>query len=278
MKLHNTILTFAALATAFVIPDERVMDQVAIESDNSADIFDHSSFKFPGGCHSKKNLGDLRDRFESVVEVSHDAFDNAVHSITNSFESATEHVDNVDFDHPPHGPPRGPKHPKDDPHHGPGKRPHKPHDPHHPHHPPHLTVYELINKSKYTTKFAKLVNEFDEIVKLLNSTKVNSTVFVPTDKAFEKIPDHGHKPSKEILAKVLAYHIASSLYPARRVFTAHTIPTLLNGTFLSEVPAKTPQRLAVKLGWTGLFIDGYSRVTYPNIVSASQCIIPEVSG
>lgn len=260
MKLHHTILPFVALATAFVIPDERVMSQVALESD-SADIFD-GEFDITDEFDLTKE--DWKDTFSNVVEASHDAFDNAVHCIKDTFESTTGSLQAYD-DHRPPPPPHHEDPPKDPK----GDHPHKkhPHHPHKPHHHPNLTIYEMITKSKYTTKFAKLVNEFEDVVELLNSTKANITVFVPTDKAFAKIPDHAHKPSKEILEKVLAYHIAPSVYPAGRVFVSHTIPTLLNGTLLSHDPAETPQRLAVKLGWTGLFIDGYSRVYVPNIVS-----------
>ena len=77
-----------------------------------------------------------------------------------------------DHDGPPHhGPPHhGP------PEHGrPGKGPH--HPPHH--HKPNMTVYQLIAGSKYTTKLAKLISEYDDLVEALNSTKANYTVFAP---------------------------------------------------------------------------------------------------
>jgi uncharacterized surface protein with fasciclin (FAS1) repeats len=68
-----------------------------------------------------------------------------------------------------------------------------------------LTIYELISKSKYTTKLAKLIDEFPEFVKALNSTAHNYTVFAPTNRAFKKIPKHAPKPSKEILKTFLDY-------------------------------------------------------------------------
>ncbi|PMD31472.1 hypothetical protein L207DRAFT_591432 [Hyaloscypha variabilis F] len=67
------------------------------------------------------------------------------------------------------------------------------------HEPPGLPVgegtdgYEVIAGSKYTTKLAKLINEFPDLVEVLNGTAANYTVFAPTDKAFEKIPEHGKK-------------------------------------------------------------------------------------
>ncbi|KAJ4383722.1 hypothetical protein N0V85_008458, partial [Neurospora sp. IMI 360204] len=63
----------------------------------------------------------------------------------------------------------------------------------HGHHPPgdaNKSIYELIKESKYSERFAKIIDEHDDIKKLLNNTdgnnKHNYTIFVPTDKAFER--------------------------------------------------------------------------------------------
>ena len=109
--------------------------------------------------------------------------------------------------------------------------------PHHgddPHHEPNQTVYQLIAGSKYTTKLAELINEFPDLVKALNGTKANFTIFAPTDAAFAKIPEDEPKPSKEVLKKILSYHVSDSFYPAGRVLVTHTIPTLLVGDELAE--------------------------------------------
>jgi len=60
-------------------------------------------------------------------------------------------------------------------------------------------VYQLISESKYTTKLAKLLDDYPDLIKTLNSTEANYTIFAPTDSAFEKIPDHAPKPTKEQL-------------------------------------------------------------------------------
>jgi len=122
-------------------------------------------------------------------------------------------------DHPPHHGDDDHDHPHP-PHHGDGDHDH-PHPPHHgggehgpPHHGPpfhhksNMTVYQLISTSNYTTKLAKWVDEYPDIVKALNGTESNFTLFAPTDRAFEKIPEHHHKPSKELLKKILSYHIS----------------------------------------------------------------------
>lgn len=86
-------------------------------------------------------------------------------------------------------------------------------------------------------------------------------MFAPTDKAFAKIPHHGdHKPSKEMIKKVLEYHVSPEFYPAGRVLVSHTIPTALKESFGA-------QRLRVGLGLKGLAVNFYSKVIAVNIVS-----------
>ena len=155
-------------------------------------------------------------------------------------QTADYDLDLVDADKPPH---RGPPH-RGPPGHGPGKK--RPHHP--PHHgKPNLTVYELIAKSKYTTKLAKLIGEFDDLVELLNGTSANFTVFAPTDAAFEKIPKHHGKPPKEFLKKLLTYHVSPEFYPAGRVLVTRTIPTALEAEYIGKVP----QRLSTQIGLRG---------------------------
>lgn len=168
-------------------------------------------------------------------------------------------------DHPPH---HGPPHDDHPPHHGP------PHDgpPHHgpPHHggPGHksnLTVYQLIASSNYSTKLTKWIDEFPDIVDALNSTDVgNVTVFAPIDSAFDKIPEHAPKPSKETLKKILSYHISPKFYPAGRVLVTRTIPTLLVSEELGDKPL--PQRLSTNIGPRGLSVNFYSRIVAVDIV------------
>jgi len=140
---------------------------------------------------------------------------------------------------------------------------HPKHKPHHgPHHKPNLTVYQLIASSKYTTKLASLIDEFPDLVEALNGTKANYTVFAPTNEAFEKIPHHDKKPSKELIEKVLKYHVSPDFYPAGRVLVSHTIPTALEGEGLGG----DAQRLRVGLGLRGLAVNFYSRIVAVNIV------------
>lgn len=139
---------------------------------------------------------------------------------------------------------------EDHPHHP--RPPHGGHGRHGHHGDPDKTIYELIKENKHTTRFAKLVEEHDEIKELLQDTKHNHTLFVPTDRAFEHIPHHGgghkhggggdgdddddggHKgPSKEFLLALLKYHITPGLYPLHRIHASRTLPTTLHPPALS---------------------------------------------
>jgi len=176
----------------------------------------------------------------------------------------------LDGDHPPHPPHPPPHHghpPFRPPHHGPPKKGKRPHHPPH-HHKPNLTIYEMISKSKYTTKLAKLIGEDEELVALLNSTKANFTVFAPTDNAFAKIPKGAPKPPKEFIKKVLLYHITPDVYPAGRLLFSHTVPTLLNETLLGD----KAQRLVARLGFKGVAINYFSRVVAANIPATNGII------
>lgn len=280
-----------ALSNAFILPDEQVFGELAVEQREKAQsLWD----KLPSPKEITEKLG---HRFEDAVNdfsiKAEDMFDHMVEAASDTvsyytdedYESAFDMhgwlqpplmgppLDHPDGPHPPGPPPHG--HPEDGPHpphHGPGKRPggkpgkRPPHHgpPHrHPHHPhkPNSTIYELIAKSKYTTKLAKLISEYDDLVDLLNGTAANYTVFAPTDKAFEKIPENAPKPSKEFLKKLLTYHVSADFYPAGRVFHADTIPTAYK-----EKAIGAAQRIAVKLGFKGLTLNFYSRVIAPNIV------------
>ncbi|KAL1311303.1 hypothetical protein AAFC00_001484 [Neodothiora populina] len=256
-----TLVPFIGLSTAFVVPDEQVFSELAIQdrvpsrqtswSDTIRDgIEDISSSLDRALAEVSKSSGDL------VSEIHETAFD-AQSWVESGFQDE-------DREHPPH---HGPPDHKRPPHHGPPD-----HDrPHHPphHHEPNFTVYELIVKSKYTTKLAGLINEYPDLVEALNGTKANYTIFAPTDKAFERIPEHAPKPSKEDLKKILSYHISPEFYPAGRVLASHTIPTLLKG---ENLPKDAVQRLSLHIGLKGLTVNFYSRVVAINIFGTNGVI------
>lgn len=130
------------------------------------------------------------------------------------------------------------------------------------------TIYELISKSKYTTKFAKLVDDHPSVVELLNSTDSNYTLFVPLDKAFEDIPDDHKKPSKQVVEDALRYHIGLGEYPAKRILHTYTLPTAHD----EELLGGEPQRLRTSVGLGGVKINFYSKVVAADIVSDTPLI------
>lgn len=102
------------------------------------------------------------------------------------------------------------------------------------------------------------------LINLQERTLTGNTaaVFAPTDKAFEKIPEHAPKPSKEELKKILLYHVSEEFYPAGKVLVTHTVPTLLSVDTLGI----GPQRLATEIGLKGLTVNFYSRIVAIDIV------------
>ncbi|KAK4229913.1 Fasciclin domain-containing protein [Podospora fimiseda] len=160
----------------------------------------------------------------------------------------------------------------------------------HPHQPPHRrppgrghrhhgdktkTIYDQIKESRYTTKFAKLVEEHDEIKSLLDDTGANHTIFVPTDKAFDRIPHHPKDPPpKEFILALLKYHALAGLWPVPRILHSYTLPTELSLETLGD----NPQRLRVNLGlFFTLHINLYSKVVAGNI-EAKNGFIHAVDG
>ncbi|MCJ1397302.1 hypothetical protein MMC11_000494 [Xylographa trunciseda] len=273
MRVFN-ILPFAAFSAALVIPDEQIMSQVAIESNRPADsILD--------GLPSKEQLAkEFDNTFSLIVDSSKNAFDNAIESVSEMAGTAEQTFNEASYfdtkawldstynlfesteeEHKDHEGRRGDRPGRKRPHHGPhrgGK----------PHHKSNMTVYELIATSKYTTKLAGLINQFDDLVELLNGTTANYTVFAPIDKAFEKIPKDAPKPSKEVLKKILTYHVSADFYPAGRVLVSHTIPSLL----LEERLGGAAQRLSTNIGIKGLTVNFYSRVVAIDIFGSNGVI------
>ncbi|KAF9698614.1 hypothetical protein EKO04_003680 [Ascochyta lentis] len=254
----SRVVPFIPLASALVITEAEVFEKLPksnrhIENaklsgkellDNAQDILDDTFNK-------------VKESAQDVYSRIHDAGANVESWLEgSSFDDATINFGGGD-DHPPHHPPHdGP------PHHG---GPH--HPPHHGDDKPNRTVYELINESKYTTKLAKLINKYDDLVETLNSTKANYTIFAPTDEAFEKIPDHGKHPSKEVLKDILLYHVSPDFYPAGRVLHSYTIPTLFEPEKLGH-----KQRLTVRVTLKGPTINFYSKLVAVNIFGTNGVV------
>lgn len=264
-----SVLSAAAIATAWVIPDQATLESLAAENEEIEQPLEHP---FWDKVHKAENFWeDLEEEFTRTTACAKHKFSEVVDS---AYETVVKYgedfkdafageawLETADyetdlFDEPPH---HGP------PHHG---RPGRGKRPHHPHGPPNQTVWQLISESKYTTKLAAALKEFPDLVDTLNGTKANYTVFAPTDRAFEKIPEKAPKPPKEFLEKLLTYHVSPEFYPAGRVLVTRTIPTALEAKFIGKVP----QRLSTQVGLRGLTVNFYSRIVAIDIFGTNGVI------
>ncbi|ROW15861.1 hypothetical protein VPNG_02570 [Cytospora leucostoma] len=246
MKSTTLLPLAAAAASAFVVPDIETFSQLPV---HGVQPHDDASWKdwLPTADSIANSVHDSIDSLSSSIE---DAISNVQGTFESELESLFDEEETYGMagvdtaDRPPHH------------HHG------------HGHGDTDLTIYQLISTSKYTTKFAKLVNEYDDIVQLLNSTSANYTLFVPVDEAFDHIPDKHKEPSKEFVEALLKYHIGLGLYPAGRVLVTHTLPTALDEPLLGG----NPQRLRTSVGLTGVKVNFYSKVVAVDIAAKNGFI------
>ena len=256
---YLTVLSCVALATAFVVPSNEVMSQVAIESHRTSDSIAEA---LPSKDDVQKLTDEAGTFLSDKVDTTKTAFDRALEYAGSVGETASKSCHGAafnakswlesktdDMEQKVNEIKEAGKH-------------------HQHHHKPNMTVYELISKSKYTTKLAALINEYDDLVEILNGTTANFTVFAPIDSAFEKIPEHAPKPSKEQLKKVLLYHTSKEFYPAGRVLVTHTVPTLLVG---EEIGGEA-QRLSTNIGFKGLTVNFFSRIIAIDIFGTNGVI------
>lgn len=245
MKL-SCILPLAALSTAFVLPDERVINQIAIESHRSAgSVFDKLPSKAQAANKLEQSIEKLEGVYDNFVKSSEHALDTAIDYAAATGSDISKEVQQTGFA----------ANSWIDSATNVGSHGH--------HDPPNQTVYELIATSKYTTRLAAAISEYPDLVTLLNGTLANYTVFAPVNSAFEKIPEDAPKPSKEFLKKVLLYHVSPEFYPAQKVLVTHTVPTALT----VDTVGIGPQRLSTNIGLKGLTVNFYSRIIAINIVS-----------
>jgi uncharacterized surface protein with fasciclin (FAS1) repeats len=250
-------LPLLPVASAFVVTEADVFEKIEKTErkfiDTTKDALDRSQDVLG------KTQDVLGDAFVKAVDGVKNVGDDLYHKIHRAGCDVESWLEGSSFENPFVDIEEDHDHPHHPPHHG---------KPHHPEHgKPNLTVYELISKSNYTTKLAKLIDEYPDLVEKLNSTKSNYTVFAPIDSAFEKIPHHGHKPSKEDIEKVLLYHVSNDFYPAGRVLHSYTIPTLYEPELLGH-----KQRLTVRVTLKGPAINFYSKIVAVNIFGTNGVV------
>ncbi|RYP60287.1 hypothetical protein DL769_008184 [Monosporascus sp. CRB-8-3] len=243
---YTALLSFTVAATAFVIPDEATAKDLFIETEKKAEE------TLSSWWDRVPNQEDIHSYAEETLDDAYDAFERQASKLTSDLPAIeiepelSDFVSPSDYEKPGHGS----------------------HGRHGHHWGENLTVYQVIHATNFTKKFAALVDEYPEIVKTLNSTEANVTAFIPTDKAFEKIPDHHTKPSKEVMEKILEYHVVPGYYPAGRVLAHHTLPTLLKEEELGD----RPQRLRVSVGLFSVRFNFYSKAVGMNLFTKNGVI------
>ncbi|KAK2015910.1 fasciclin domain-containing protein [Colletotrichum eremochloae] len=227
-----TALSCVAVANAFILPDPKIFEQSTLKNDDRA-----SQTPWWNRLPSKDSIVNT---VEDGVDSLSAHIEGALQSLENAAENKIEHLfEEQIFDEPG----------------GADK-----------------TIYELISECPETTEFLKLVDEYEDIVKVLKSTDAKHTAFVPTNSAFEHKHKH-KKPSKEEIEAILKYHIGIGEYDAKRVLRTHTIPTLLDEPLLGD----KPQRLRTSVGLGGVRVNFYAKVIAVNngiIHAVNSLIIP----
>lgn len=128
---------------------------------------------------------------------------------------------------------------------------------------PALSLYQTLQGLEGASKFAKLVNDFPDLVKTLNNTESEHSLLVPIDEAFDRIPDKFKEdPDPELLEKTLHYHVISGKKQASAVLTSYT----LESEDIEPRLGGEPQRIRVDVSLRGVALNGYSKIKTVNIV------------
>lgn len=100
------------------------------------------------------------------------------------------------------------------------------------------TLLDLIKNSKHSSMFYDFIKDYPDIVNRLESTSSNTTVFVPNNHAFKRML-HGKKKEnleipKEIIEKILTYHLAPGCFDSSALRWRNTIDSALPDDLLGE--------------------------------------------
>jgi len=242
---HALFLLSAALSTAFVTP-KAVGSQAVFSVDHVKHAVQDTTRNWWDAILGREDFQALADGLEKAVHEARAAVIRH-EDVDDGDDSDGDH--DHDHDHGKHG-----KHGRHG-HHG----------------DPSKTIYELISSNKHTKRFAALVDEHKDIKALLQDTKTNRTLFVPTDRAFERIPDHDKdkKPPAEFIRAILAYSIAPGRWPARRLYFSHTIPSNLSLSSLGD----QPQRIRVSASViTGIHLNFFAKIVARDIAAKNGII------
>lgn len=260
MRSTYIFLSVAApLASAFVIPDERVLADIVPETratnDRSSKAGGEINGISPDEHRGRGRYGDWRDD-----------------------DGYPSHGDWPGYDEDPHG--RWPGHRDDD------------EDRHHPPHPGHgecrddndhdihrpidacpgplchadKTTWELIKSNEHTSRLAELLTDDKDLVDILNSTEANHTFFALRNHALEGLPRR-NGPNPKFMSSLLRYHILPGRLSIEHIVSHGTLPTKLIEPALES---RLPQRIVVREHHNGVMLNRRSRVVAADMVSKTQ--------
>ncbi|CAG8550953.1 12509_t:CDS:2 [Ambispora leptoticha] len=120
------------------------------------------------------------------------------------------------------------------------------------------TLYELISSDKRFTVLAKLVDEDEKLIEVLNKSEANLTLFAPVDSAFDHVK---HWPSKECIRKAILYHIVPKTLCSYLIRTSRVLNSSITEPYLND----EPQKLRVGVLWRKRVFINYAKVTDFNL-------------
>jgi uncharacterized surface protein with fasciclin (FAS1) repeats len=157
--------------------------------------------------------------------------------------------------------------PKEPPHHTPSAPDNIPHVPR-PRMPPRdrtgphkdKTLWQVISECKHTSRFHDYLKDDREIQKMLDDEKANLTVFAPSNDAFRRFEEYSkhHKLSKDMIHRVLMYHLSPGFHSSQDLRYHNTLVTMLSEKDLGK---GMNQRVRIGLGYSGPSVNFYSQFT-----------------
>ncbi|KAJ5581728.1 hypothetical protein N7535_000348 [Penicillium sp. DV-2018c] len=122
---------------------------------------------------------------------------------------------------------------------------------------PEKTIWELIKESEHTSRLAELISNNSDLIKILNSTESNYTLFALTNQALDSLPRGPTGLSDKDISTLLRYHIVDGRVPIKQVSGYQTLSTKLKESALGS---KMQQRIVVREHENGVILNRRSLV------------------
>lgn len=152
-------------------------------------------------------------------------------------------------------------------HHHHKEHEHPPSDPHGPHRD--STLLDLISSSKHSSAFYETIKDNKDITDLLKDKNKNTTVFVPSNAAFECLDKYRkhHDLPKDLLHRILQYHFAPGMHDSDDLMFHNTLETRLTEDDLGK-----GQHQRLRIG-PGPRINLYAHFKMVDIVRSASFIV-----